>query len=176
MTSSRHLRKQPNNIYIDEKHGARKNFAPCFCIVAPPAGFISPAGGFIYSTFSIFGFRRLRGFGVFCLLRASGNASGLVSGSLAIFSASAVSVSGSFSGSFGGSLSGRVIITVKRSPFTVTWKVPPQASVKLFAIERPRPLPEVERLSSPRTKRAVSESPSMVSSYFEIFWIVTTAF
>ena len=37
-------------------------------------------------------------------------------------------------------------------------------------------LPEVERLSSPRTKRAVSESPSMVSSYFEIFWIVTTAF
>ena len=53
--------------------------------------------------------------------------------------------------------------------------MPPHASVKLFAIESPSPLPEVERLSSPRTKRAVSDSPSIVSSCFEIFCIVTQA-
>ena len=42
------------------------------------------------------------------------------------------------------------IFAANTSPSVLTEKLPPQASVKLFAIERPRPLPSVVRDLSPR--------------------------
>ena len=50
-------------------------------------------------------------------------------------------------------------VALKRSPSTKTESVPPISSVRLRAMERPRPLPSVERAVSPRVKRSVSSSP-----------------
>ena len=59
---------------------------------------------------------------------------------------------------------GKLTMTVKRSAMVSTRKVPPQASVKELAIERPKPLPPSGRLASPRTNRAVRSTPVGSSS------------
>ena len=53
---------------------------------------------------------------------------------------------------------------------------PPCNSVRLRAIESPKPLPSVFREVSPRTKRSISSSPEILSGYFDIFLKVITAF
>lgn len=55
---------------------------------------------------------------------------------------------------------GKLTMAVKRSAMVSTRKVPPQASVKLLATDRPKPVPPSVRLSSPRTNRAVKSTPS----------------
>ena len=55
------------------------------------------------------------------------------------------------------------IVALKRSPSTVMSKTPPCSSVRLRAMESPRPLPSVERDLSPRTKRSISSSPETFS-------------
>ena len=57
--------------------------------------------------------------------------------------------------------------TVNRSATVSTVSVPPQASVKLRAMDRPSPLPPSVRLASPRTNRAV-KSTSAGSSCREV--------
>ena len=54
---------------------------------------------------------------------------------------------------------------------------PPCSSVRLYAMDNPRPLPSVWRERSPRTKRAMSSSAGMFSSYFEMFLnVIETVF
>ena len=66
-------------------------------------------------------------------------------------------------------------MTMNKSPSVWTLNRPPQASVKLLAMDSPRPLPSVVRFWSPRTKRAVRWSASMVISLREMFRIITVA-
>ena len=49
-------------------------------------------------------------------------------------------------------------------------KPPPCRDMRLVAMDRPRPLPSVERELSPRTKRSVSSSAEIFSGYREIFF------
>ena len=56
---------------------------------------------------------------------------------------------------------GRVSVTLNRSPSMVRRKPPPCRDMRLVAMDRPRPLPSVERELSPRTKRSVSSSAEM---------------
>ena len=59
---------------------------------------------------------------------------------------------------------GKETAAVNRSAWVWTEKAPPQASVKVRAMDRPRPLPPSVRLSSPRTNRSVRSTPSGSSS------------
>ena len=69
---------------------------------------------------------------------------------------------------------GKLTMAVKRSAMVSTRKVPPQASVKLLATDRPKPVPPSVRLSSPRTNRAVKSTPSG-SSLREVLRMEATA-
>ena len=59
------------------------------------------------------------------------------------------------------SAAGRIRVTLNRSPSMVRRKSPPWSDMRLVAMDRPRPLPSVERELSPRTKRSVSSSAEM---------------
>ena len=48
-------------------------------------------------------------------------------------------------------------------------KVPPWSSVRLRAMDRPRPEPSVVRDSSPRTNRSMSRSAGMLRGWREMF-------
>ena len=50
---------------------------------------------------------------------------------------------------------GNFTVTTKRSAMVSTENFPLQACVKLWAIDRPKPLPPSLRLLSPRTKRSI---------------------
>ena len=69
---------------------------------------------------------------------------------------------------------GKVTVTVKRSATVSTESLPPQASVKDDAMERPSPAPPSVRLSSPRVKRAVKSIP-VGRSVAEVFRTMTQA-
>mgnify|MGYP007107300747 CR=1 FL=1 len=58
---------------------------------------------------------------------------------------------------------------MNRSPSTASSKVPPWSSVRLRAMDSPRPEPSVFLDLSPRTKRSVSSSGPMFNGFVEIF-------
>ncbi len=74
------------------------------------------------------------------------------------------------------SVMGSSIVASKTSPSIDTSNFPPQASVKLFAIDRPNPLPSVVRDSSPLVKRSVISSGVNFISYDDIFFIFIVTF
>ena len=65
---------------------------------------------------------------------------------------------------------GRVTSALKRSPSTVSRNSPPCSSVRLRAMDSPRPEPSLLLDSSPRTKRSISRSGGTFSASREIFF------
>ena len=59
--------------------------------------------------------------------------------------------------------------TLKRSPSMAMENVPFCSSTRLLAMFSPSPLPSVVRELSPRTKRSISSSGSMLSASREMF-------
>ena len=64
---------------------------------------------------------------------------------------------------------------MKRSPSTVRLSFPFWSSVRLFAIDRPRPLPSLFLDVSPRVNHSRSSSGEMSSGSREMFLKDTTA-
>ena len=61
-------------------------------------------------------------------------------------------------------------MALNRSPSTTSSKVPPWSSVRLLAMDSPRPEPSVVRDSSPRTKRSISRSGGTFRGSRETFF------
>ena len=81
-----------------------------------------------------------------------------------------------FSSSNGAKERGKETNAVNKSAFKSMEKVPPQASVKLCTMERPKPLPSVVREASARTKRSTISLGSKSSSCRDMLFIQTQAF
>ncbi|CAN3994245.1 Molybdenum cofactor biosynthesis protein B, partial [Dysosmobacter welbionis] len=65
--------------------------------------------------------------------------------------------------------------TLNRSPSTVSSRVPFWSSVRLRAMERPRPFPSPPRAASPRTNRSSSSSAGISNGAREVFLKEITA-
>ena len=76
------------------------------------------------------------------------------------------------------SILGNSNTTLNKSPSTYSFSLPFISSIKLLAIDNPRPLPSVFLELSPLTKRSISSSLVILSGYLEIFLkvIVTSSF
>ena len=86
-------------------------------------------------------------------------------------------LTGAISSLFSGlsSISGKLSTALNRSPSTVRRIVPFCSSVRLSAMDRPRPLPSVLRELSPRTKRPISSSAEIFRGSLEVFLKETSA-
>ena len=66
-------------------------------------------------------------------------------------------------------------MALNRSPSIISSNVPFCSSVRLFAMDSPRPLPSVVLATSPRTKRSVSSSGLIFNGFSDTFLMVKMA-